>query len=103
MSYNKIKAIAEQREVVNLETLKNGKKETRSIPFKDVPMNIVIQGKNTTVSISEIVGLLYNEIEHLKKELEVTRNDTLEKLRKIAEQVDKITNHLNQEGSVVGW
>ena len=103
MSYNKVKAIATNREVVNLESIKNGTKITRSLPFKDVPMFLVINGQNKELSITELVSLLYNEIEQLKKELRDTKAETLDKLKKVAEQVDKITNHLNQEGSVVGW
>lgn len=103
MSYNKVKAIAEQREVIQLETMKNGSKVTRATPFKDVPMNLDIKGKTTTITITELVKLLYNEIEQLKRELQNTKQDNLEKIKKVAEQVDKITSHLNQEGSVVGW
>jgi protein-tyrosine phosphatase len=47
--------------------------------------------------------MLYNEIEQLKKEIASLRYDTLDKIKRVAEQVDKITNHINQEGSVVGW
>jgi protein-tyrosine phosphatase len=103
MSYNKVKAIAEHKEVVTLESIKNGTKITRSLPFKDVPMFLVVKGQNKTVSINEVIDLLYNEIEQLKNEIASLRYDTLDKIKRVAEQVDKITNHINQEGSVVGW
>jgi prefoldin subunit 5 len=66
-------------------------------------MFLVVKGQNKTVSINEVVDMLYNEIEQLKKEIASLRYDTLEKIKRVAEQVDKITNHINQEGSVVGW
>jgi prefoldin subunit 5 len=66
-------------------------------------MFLVVKGQNKTVSINEVVDMLYNEIEQLKKEIASLRNDSLDKIKQVAKQVDKITNHINQEGSVVGW
>lgn len=110
MSYNKVKAIAEEKEIVNLESLKNGKKTVRSLPFKEVPMELKINGQNTTLTITDIVRMLYNEIEQLKKQISkveadsIERNaDTLAKVKIVANRIDKITNFLSQEGSVVGW
>lgn len=110
MDYNKVKSIAVDKEVVALEALKNGKKTTRSLPFKEVPMELMIDGKNTTLSITQLVNMLYNEINKLQLQIK-TLEDKLgaqeeranKKIKKIAEQIDKITNYLNQEGSVVGW
>jgi lipid II:glycine glycyltransferase (peptidoglycan interpeptide bridge formation enzyme) len=110
MTYQKVKAITKDNEVVKLETLKNGVSSSRSVAFKDVPMILEVNGTKTTISINELVKMLYNEIDKVRKEIKhlegsLRENDAkLEKgLRKIAEQVDKITVHLNQEGSVVGW
>jgi deoxyribodipyrimidine photolyase len=73
-------------------------------------MNLKINGKNVTKSLAEVVELLYGEINGLREELKQVQSSLMvadeklnSKLKKIAEQVDKITVHLNQEGSVVGW
>ena len=110
MNYKKIDAIAKNGEVVNLETIKNGVKQQRSVAFKDVPMELEIKGNKVTITLNEVIRLLYNEIDKVRHEIKVLENELKQSderirqdMRKIAEQVDKITVHLNQEGSVVGW
>jgi hypothetical protein len=110
MDYKKANALATDGELVELESVKNGVKKTRTLPFKEVPMNLKINGKNVTKSLAEVVELLYGEINSLREELKQVQSSLMvadeklnSKLKKIAEQVDKITVHLNQEGSVVGW
>ena len=110
MDYKKANALATEGELVQLESVKNGVTKTRSLPFKEVPMKLEINGKNVTLNLTEVVKLLLGEIQKLredvktiKKELDVADEKLDSKIKKVAEQVDKITVHLNQEGSVVGW
>jgi hypothetical protein len=108
MRYDKINSIAIDGEVIMLESIRNGSKVTRYLPLKDVPMKLSLWGKEQKFSLVELVKALVNEIERLKistyaltSELKEQDQKVLDKLKLVAEQVDKITSHLNQEGSVV--
>ena len=108
MRYDKITNIAIDGEVIMLETIRNGTKSVRYLPFKDVPMLLSLYGKTEKITLVELVRFLINQIESLKISINTLRAELrsddetiMLKLKQVAEQVDKITSHLNQEGSVV--